>query len=70
MGATKINHLIAFAVSTTFLVSFAAGSSAQEAKDIVGSWAHVPNINTAADGKNSYPFASPTMGQAIFGSES
>ena len=31
----------------------ATSATAQEAKDIVGAWAHVSNVNTAPDGTKS-----------------
>jgi hypothetical protein len=45
----------------------ATSATAQEAKDIVGSWAHVSNVNTAADGAKSELFGSNPKGQVIYG---
>jgi Lipocalin-like domain len=44
-------------------------AAAQQAKDVVGSWAHVSNVNTAADGKKSDLFGANPKGQAIFTSD-
>lgn len=44
-------------------------AAAQDAKDIVGTWAHVANVNTAADGTKSDTFGPNPKGQAIFGDD-
>jgi hypothetical protein len=60
-------------VATILAVQIAVGlgsaASAQEAKDIVGAWAHVSNINTAADGTKSDLFGANPKGQALFSSD-
>src|SRR3954452_20877447 len=56
LGASMKSHYLVIATTMLPLIGFgltAPSASAQEAKDIVGSWAHVSNINTAADGTKS-----------------
>jgi hypothetical protein len=54
----KRRTLVFAAVTLLTVLSFGVTStspSAQEAKDLVGTWAHVSNVNTAADGKYNIP---------------
>lgn len=44
-------------------------AAAQDAKDLVGSWSHFSNVNTAADGTKSDLFGTNPKGQAMFGSD-
>jgi hypothetical protein len=64
-----MKRLTAFAIATVLLAGVATRSNAQEAKDLVGSWAHVSNINTAADGKKSNLYGDKPSGQAMFGAD-
>jgi len=41
-------------------------ATAQQASDLVGTWAHVSSVNTAADGTKSETFGPAPKGQAIF----
>jgi Lipocalin-like domain len=45
----------------------ATSATAQEAKDIVGAWAHVSNVNTAPDGTKSDLYGPSPKGQVIYG---
>ena len=62
----KCRHLLVAATLLPLVSLTATISAAQEAKDIIGSWAHVSNTNTAADGAKSDPFPNP-KGQVIYG---
>lgn len=42
---------------------------AQTAKDLVGSWHHVANVNTAADGRKSDAFGPNPNGMAMFSAD-
>jgi hypothetical protein len=68
-----MNQLTSFTASATvlWLMGAALGTPAhaQEAKDLVGSWAHVSNVNTATDGTKSDLFGANPKGQAMFGSD-
>jgi hypothetical protein len=58
--------------ATTLLLAgfaLAATAQAQEAKDLVGAWAHVSNVNTAADGSKTDLFGPNPKGQALFSSD-
>jgi hypothetical protein len=64
-----MNSLSVFAISTLLLAGATASCGGQEAKDLVGSWAHVSNINTSADGKKSNLYGEKPSGQAMFGAD-
>jgi Lipocalin-like domain len=42
---------------------------AQTAKDLVGTWQHVANVNTAADGKKSDAYGPNPKGMAMFSAD-
>lgn len=56
-------------IAAAFGAMLSLPASAQTAKDVVGAWAHVVNVNTAADGSKSDPFGANPKGQAIFTSD-
>ena len=66
---TKRNSFAAMAAlgfSTAILFSPA---HSQTAKDLVGAWQHVANVNTAADGKKSDAYGANPKGIAIFSAD-
>jgi hypothetical protein len=56
-------------IAVGFSAMLSLPAAAQTAKDVVGTWAHVLNENTAADGAKSNPFGANPKGQAIFSSD-
>jgi hypothetical protein len=65
----RLRTLILASATLPFVSLVPASSTAQEAKDIVGAWAHVSNVNTAADGTKSDLFGADPKGQALFTSD-
>lgn len=57
------------AIILSALLIGTVGAHAQEMKDVVGAWAHVSNVNTAADGKKSDLFGPNPKGQAMYGAD-
>jgi hypothetical protein len=55
--------------STIILGELSSAAQAQTAKDLVGTWQHVANVNTAADGKKTDAFGSNPKGMAIFSAD-
>jgi hypothetical protein len=55
------------AFTLAFVGSLGAETKAQEAKDIIGAWAQVGNVNIAADGRKTEAFGPNPKGQALFG---
>jgi len=47
----------------------ASSAAAQTAKDMVGSWSLVSDVNTSSDGRKVEPFGANPQGTAIFGSD-
>ena len=47
----------------------ASGAAAQTAKDMVGTWSLVSDVNTSADGRKVEPFGPSPRGIAIFDSD-
>ena len=59
-------------VTLTLLVSLgtaASNTAAQTAKDLVGTWNLVSDVNTSADGRKVEPFGPTPKGLAIFDSD-
>jgi hypothetical protein len=58
------------ACSLDFLTAVLSGTAfAQSAKDLIGTWQHVANVNTSADGQKSDTFGKNPKGIAIFSSD-
>jgi hypothetical protein len=56
-------------IALALFVGICPAAFSQEAKDLVGTWAQVSNVNTAADGTKSDLFGANPKGQAIYGSD-
>jgi hypothetical protein len=56
-------------VATAILGALSGTADAQTAKDLIGTWQHVSNINTAADGKKTDTFGPNPKGIAIFSAD-
>jgi hypothetical protein len=52
--------------STVILDTLSSAAQAQTAKDLVGTWQHVANVNTAVDGKKTDAFGPNPKGMTIF----
>ena len=57
------------AIVLSALLVGTVAANAQEMKDVVGAWAHVSNVNTAADGAKSDLFGPNPKGQAMYGAD-
>ncbi len=51
------------------IVTLSAPALAQTAKDMVGTWQHVANVNIATDGKRTDTFGANPVGMAIFSAD-
>ena len=73
MGKRSIFSLSAIAVfglASTVIFGMSSGAAhAQTAKDLVGTWQHVANVNTAADGKKTDAYGPNPKGMAIFSAD-
>lgn len=73
MGKRSIFSLSAIAgvglASTAILGTLSGAAHAQTAKDLVGTWQHVANVNTAADGKKTDSYGPNPKGMAIFSAD-
>jgi hypothetical protein len=66
----SLSAITAFGLaSATMPGTFSGAAHAQSAQDLVGTWQHVSNLNTAADGKKSDPFGPNPKGMAIFSAD-
>jgi hypothetical protein len=59
--------LAALGFASTAILS--SPTHAQTAKDLVGTWQHVANVNIAVDGKKTDTFGPNPMGMAIFSAD-
>jgi hypothetical protein len=66
----KCSAIAAFGVASTAILGTLSGAAhAQTAKDLVGTWQHVANVNMAADGKKTDTFGPNPKGMAIFSAD-
>ena len=68
---TKRNSFAAMAALLGFAwtAMLSAPAHAQTARDLVGAWQHVANVNTAADGKKTDAYGANPKGIAIFSAD-
>jgi Lipocalin-like domain len=62
----KFSNVVALGVAATFISGAFSPAHAQTAKDLVGTWQHVANVNIATDGKRTDTFGPDPKGMAIF----
>ena len=66
----NLSAMTGVVLASAAMLGLSSGAAlAQSAKDIVGTWKLVSNVNTAADGKKSDAFGPHAVGLAIFGSD-
>lgn len=66
----SLSAITAFGLASTAILGTLSGAAhAQTAKDLVGTWQHVANVNTAADGKKTDAFGPNPKGMAIFSAD-
>jgi hypothetical protein len=65
----NLSTMAAFGFASTFISGVSGAAHAQTAKDLVGTWQHVANVNIAADGKRTDTFGPDPKGMAIFSAD-
>jgi hypothetical protein len=60
------HRLIGVLVALGLSAGLGSPATAQTVKDLVGTWAHVENVNTRSDGTRIEPFGADAKGSAIF----